>query len=315
MRHTYRPEMRHFGVIQALRSGIVLVCLSVLGAAGVASAQAAGARQAAPVAPQVGPVPGWTDWADLALASPVVLSVVTSDIDRLSKRDAPDVPPGQVRAIVRADLTAAIRAPGVLPAEAAWRWQGPADARGRAPIPKGARYLLFAEPLTGGSDPAVQPLKLTGSAAMQPWSAEAEATVRAVLTEAMGGKARAMLVTGVRDGFRTAGDVPGASESQFFLDASDGRPLTLVVTREAGAQPRVTAATGELVDRAQPIRPRTLLWRGLACGMPDALPDALAADAELAADYALARAAIGACGRRLSADGRGNLPAAPVAPR
>lgn len=309
MLRTYRPDMRHFAVTCAVRSGLVLAVLSLLGAPEWAGAQATGA----PAAPRIGPEPGWTDWADLALASPVVLSVVTSDIDRLSKRDAPDVPPGQVRAIVRADLTAAIRAPGVLPAEAAWRWQGPADARGRAPIPKGARYLLFAEPLTGGGDPAVQPLKLTGSAAMQPWTAEGEAIVREVLTEALGGKARAMLVTGVRDGFRTEGDVPGTSESQFFLEASDGLPLTLVVERAPGSEPRVLATGGELVDRAQPVRPRTLLWRGLACGMPGVLPASLAGNAGLEADYALARERIGPCGRRLAADGSGNWPTGPAA--
>jgi hypothetical protein len=255
------------------------------------------------VAPQIGPQPSWTDWADLALASPLVLSVVTNDIDRLSQRDAPDVPAGEVRAIVRAGLTAAIRAPGVLPAEAAWRWQGPADAKGRAPIPRGARLLVFGEPLTGGSDPAVQPLRLTGTAAQQPWSAEGEGVVRDVLKQALGGK-RAMLVTGVRDGFRSEGDVPGASESQFFLEASDGLPLTLLVTRVPDAAPQLRVATGDLVDRAQPVAPRTLVWRGLACGMPAALPPALAGNAGLAEDYALARQQIGPCGRRLAPGGK-----------
>jgi hypothetical protein len=210
------------------------------------------------------------------------------------------VPAGEVRAIVRAGLQAAIRAPGVLPAEAAWRWQGPADSRGRAPIPRGAPLLLFAEPLGGGGDPAVQPLKLIGPAGQQPWRAEDEAIVRDVLRQALARNARVMLVTGVKDAFRSEGDVPGASESQFFLEATDGRPLTLLVTRQPGAEPMVRVATGDLVDRAQPVAPRTLLWRGLACGMPDRLPDALAGNAGLVDDYALARAEVGACGRRLA---------------
>lgn len=285
--------------------------LSLLGAACAGLVTAPAVAQAArevPPAAQVGPVPAWADWADLALASPVVLSVAINDVDRLSARDAPDVPAGEVRAVVRAGLQAAIRAPGVLPAEAAWRWQGPADARGRAPIPKGARYLVFGAPLSGGGDPAVQPLKLTGSAAMQPWSAEAEGIVRDVLKQALGRGARAMLVTGVRDGFRSEGDVPGTSESQFFLEASDGLPLALVVTRSPAAEPEVRVATGDLVDRAQPVEPRTLLWRGLACGMPDELPRALADNPGLRGDYALARERIGPCGRRLAPGG--NLPAA-----
>jgi hypothetical protein len=253
----------------------------------------------APAAPRIGAEPSWTDWADLALASPVVLSVVVGSVDRLSRRAAPDVPAGEVRAIVRAGLSAAIRAPGVLPAEAAWRWQGPADGRGRAPIPKGAPLLLFAAPLSGGGDPAVQPLRLIGPNGQQPWSAGGEAIVRDVLQQALVRNARVMLVTGVKDGFRSEGDVPGTSESQFFLEASDGRPLTLLVSRVPGAEPEVRAATGDLVDRARPIEPRTLLWRGLACGMPEELPARLAENPGLAEDYALARARIGACGRRL----------------
>jgi hypothetical protein len=188
----------------------------------------------------------------------------------------------------------------VLPAEAAWRWQGPSDSRGRVPIPKGAPLLLFAEPLGGGSDPAVQPLKLLAEGGQQPWSAQVEAIVRDVLRQALSRNARVMLVTGVKDAFRSEGDVAGASESQFFLEATDGRPLTLLVTRQPGTEPLVRVATGDLVDRAQPVAPRTLLWRGLACGMPDRLPAVLAANPGLAEDYAVARAEIGACGRRLS---------------
>jgi len=269
------------------------------------------ARQApAPVAPQLGPVPSWTDWADLALSSPVVLHVEVGSVKRLSRRAAPDVPAGAVRAIVRAGLRAAIRAPGILPAEAAWRWQGPAGPRGRVPIPRGAPLLVFAQALSGGGDPAVQPLELVQPGGQQPWSAAGEAIVRDVLKQALSPSARVMLVTGVRDAFRSEGDLAGASESQFFLEATDGRPLTLLVTRKPGTGPMVRVATGDLVDRAQPVAPRTLLWRGLACGLPEMLPPALAANRGLADDYALARSDIGACGRRIGVPGtwRGNSP-------
>lgn len=239
----------------------------------------------------------WTDWADLALASPVVIVGTIADVERLGRKEAPDVPPGQVRALVEATLTAALKAPSVLPQGAAWLWQGATDARGRPPFKEPLPVIVFASPMSGGGNPSVQALRLTAPHAQQPWSAESEQTVRSILTQALQPAAQGLMVTGVKDAFRTSGDVPGASESQFFLSTEGGRPITLIVKRRPDSAPRVLAATGELVDRAAPVTKQTLLWRGLACGMPAALPHALAEDGELAADYSLARTAIGACGR------------------
>jgi hypothetical protein len=251
----------------------------------------------------------WTDWADLALAAPVVLAGTLTDVERASRKESADLPPGEGRAIVRAGLTAALKAPGLLPAEAAWRWEGAVDARRRPPFAPKAPVLVFGEPLSGGGNPAVQPLRLVARHGQQPWSPAAEAIVRDILRQAQalgkaGSGAQAPMVTGVADGFRTTGDVPGVSESQFFLTSADGVPLTLLVRRAPGTGPQVMVATGELVDRARPVAPRTLLWRGLACGLPGGLPAALAADAGLVSDYALARASIGACGRTVAAPGQ-----------
>ena len=255
---------------------------------------------AAPAQPQAPAIPlSWTDWADLALLSPVVIRATVNRVDRLSKKEAPDVPPGDVRALVRADLAAALKSPGVLPAEAAWRWQGPADAKGRVPFGKKADVLLFAAPLSGGADPSVQPLALSGVSGQQPWSAEGEAVVRDVLRQALKPGAAGLMVTGLRDAFHAEGEIAGTSESQFFLRTEGGAPLTLVVTRAPGVPAQVRVATGDLVDGAQSVQPRTLLWRGLACGMPARLPAAFSGSAALAADWALAQRAIGACGRTL----------------
>ena len=239
----------------------------------------------------------WTDLADLALASPVVLSAVVSRVDRVGRRDAPDVPQGHVRALVRADLSAALKAPALLPASAAWFWQGPAGQRGRPPFAKSAPVLVFAAPLAGGGDPETQPMRLTTAHGQQPWSAGAEAAVRDILSQALQPGADGLMVTGVNDGFRTIGAIPGMSESQFFLATQGGRPLTMVVRRAPAAEPVIAVATGDLVDRAAPVQPRTLVWRGLACGLPDRLPVRLADNADLSEDYALARQSIGPCGR------------------
>lgn len=240
----------------------------------------------------------WTDLADLALAAPVVLSAEVRSIDRLGPRSAPDVPPGEVRALVEAGLTSVLKAPAVLPAGAAWLWQGEADRRGRPPFAKQAPVLLFARPLAGGADPAVQALALVAPHAQQPWSAETDAAVRAILRQAQTGSVG--LVTAVVDAAHSAGEVDGASESQMFLSTEAGRPLTLIVRRAAGAPPLLLAATGELVSTAGPVERRTLLWRALACGLPEALPPALAADPALERDYRFARQSLGACGRTVA---------------
>lgn len=244
--------------------------------------------------------PSWTDLADLALAAPVVLVGQISEVDRLPRKETPGLPANEVRALVQADLSAALRSPSVLPRGAAWLWQGPADARGRPPFGKETPVLVFARPLSGGARPEVQALQLVSADAQVPWSAQAEADVRAILQAARQPGAAGLMVTGVRDAFHSEGDVPGASESQFFLRTEGGRPISLVVRRMPDAQPQVLAASGDLVDGAAPVAPQTLLWRALACGLPANLPDAFAGQAALAADYALALGSLGPCGRRLS---------------
>ena len=250
-------------------------------------------------APAAAQQPSWTDWADLALAAPVVLVGSVGKVDRLSRRDAPDVPPTEVRALVQADLQSVLKAPGAMPQGAAWLWQGAADAKGRAPFAKKDVVFAFARPLSGGARPEVQALQLVSPAGQQPWTAEADATVRAILQAALKPGAAGLMVTGISDGFRSEGDVPGTSESQFFLTTEGGRPVTLVVRHEPGRAAEVLAGAGEMVDRAQPIQPETLLWRGLACGLPQQLPPTLAGRDGLASDYRVAMASIGPCGRTL----------------
>jgi hypothetical protein len=237
----------------------------------------------------------WTDWADLALAAPAVLVADLRGIDRLDRKAAPDVPPGEVRALVTADVRSVLKAPGLFPAGAAWLWQGPADGRGRAPLAKAMPVLLFAAPMPGGARPEVQALRLVAPHGQQPWRAADEDVVRRILRAAQAGGAP--MVTGVSDAARTSGDVEGDSESQIFLTTEAGMPMTMLVRRSSGAAPRLEVATGDLVSNAAPVERETLLWRGLACGLPPALPPQLAADAGLVADYAFALDTLGPCGR------------------
>lgn len=241
--------------------------------------------------------PSWTDWADLALASPSVLVVSTEKASKLSRKTAPDVPPGEIRVLVEARLTAALKAPGLLPAQAEWLWQGAPDARGRPPFAKTDPLLLFGQPVAGSTSPEVQQFRLSRPDAAQPWTPEAERIVRAILAEAALPGNAGLMVTAVSDGFHSAGTIAGASESQFFLATEAGQPATLVVQRSPGAPPQITLATGDVIDRATPVAPQSLRWRALACGLPPALPEPLATAPELVADYAAALASLGPCGR------------------
>lgn len=242
--------------------------------------------------------PGWSDLADLVLASPAIVVATIADARRLSSRDAPDVAPGEVRVLVRAGLTAALRAPDLLPARAEWQWQGAPAARGRPPFARGDRVIAFLQPVPGGGTD-LQRYRLVSAQAQLAWTPEREAAVRAILVEAVDQRREGLLVTGISDAFRTEGDVAGNSESQFFLSTRSGRPLTLTVTRAPGSEPQVRLATGDLIDRGQPVAPRTLPWHALACGLPDQLPANLAEKPGLAEDYAFARQSLGPCGRRL----------------
>lgn len=245
----------------------------------------------------------WTDLADLALASPVVLSATVRRADRVGGRSALDVPAGDVRVLVRADLSAVLKAPSLLPASAAWLWQGRADGRGRPGFAKAAPVLVFATPLVGGSQPEIQPLRLVSPHGQVPWTAQTEAVVRGILSQSVKPGATGLMVTAVSDGFRTDGAIAGVSESQFFLATEGGKPMTLVVRRAPGVPPAVLVATDDLVDRAAAVQPYTLVWRGLACGLPEALAAPLADNAGLVEDFGLARASIGPCGRTVTPPG------------
>lgn len=263
----------------------------------LALSAAASAQPAASPATNESAMGEWTALADLALASPVILRGTVERVRRISGKAAADVPPGEARLLVEVELADVMKTPDILPAKAEWLWQGRLGEDGKAPFRKGDIVLGFLSAPTAGPKPDVLQYRLTASGGQRAWTAERETAVRALLTDAAAGGA--VMVTGVSDGFHTQGAVEGISESQFFLGTSVGKPLTLVVNRNGDAAPTVRVATGDVISAsARPVVPRTLVWRGLACGLPKTLPAPLATDAGLAADYALALRAIGPCGER-----------------
>ncbi|KPF77880.1 hypothetical protein IP88_05360 [alpha proteobacterium AAP81b] len=245
-----------------------------------------------PVPPLPAPALAFADVADLTLAAPVIIRATIVATQRIADKAAPGLAPGRTRLLVTARTDAAIVAPAAVPATLTWLWDAPRDARGKLPRPQGAAVLAWLDaPATDGAT------RLVAGAGLQPATPGLEARIRAIATAARSGDVPQP--TGVANGFRGEGTVPGESESQFFLTTRDGGTVALVVTTRPGERRRVAVARGDVIDdAATEVRPETLLQYRLACFLP-ARPDAVAGDAALAADWQAALAAIGPCGRTL----------------
>ena len=251
-----------------------------------------GGLHAAPVASS--PLPAVTGYADLAalgLAAPTVLRVTIEKADRIDPSQAADVRPGNARLLISAATTAAIVAPGEVPAHIEYLWDTPLDARGKLPKLKGADALVF---LRGGAGQ----FALISAHGQVAWSPATDARLRGILTEARQGTVP--IVTGVTSGFHVAGAVPGEAESQFFLATRDGKPVSLVVLTRPGEPQHLSVALGDVIDEAAAgVKPNTLLWYRLACFLPKELPAAIGNDPDVAGDYRFVLASLGPCGRTL----------------
>ncbi|OYU15237.1 MAG: hypothetical protein CFE37_06630 [Alphaproteobacteria bacterium PA4] len=240
--------------------------------------------------------PGYADVADLTLAASAIVRATIVDVERISAKQAPGLADDRARLLVTAAVDAVLIAPGTTPARLQWLWDAPLDARGKPPKPKGQAVLAWlTAPASDGKT------QLLTRQAQQPHDPALESRIRAIAAEARSGTVP--VITGVANGFRADGSVAGESESQFFLNATGGKGVTLVVTARPGEPRRVTVASGDVIDEsAVPVQRDTLLWYRLACFLPATLPAAAGgADRALAADWQAALASLGPCGRGLPA--------------
>jgi len=257
----------------------------------IMSAYSASAQPAAPQL-SVDRLANYADIADLALAAPVVARATITNIAGLSSKQSGSAAPGRVRQAVTVRLGNLLVAPGSMAPTLSWLWDAPADAKGRPPKAKGLDVLAFlATPTADGGT------RLISRRAMQPYDPALADQVRAIIAENRSGTVP--VITGVSNGFRADGTLPGESESQFFLTSSDGRATTLVVQNRPGEVRRVLVARGDIIDEsAQRVKPGTLLWYRLACFLPATLPaSAGGGDPALARDWRDAMASLGPCGR------------------
>lgn len=252
----------------------------------------AASAQPVPAAATIAGLTRFADIADLALAAPTIVRATITRATPAPARQAGTAPTGRVRLAVTAAVSNPLLAPGPLGARLSFLWDAPAGPRGRAPNVKGMEILAFL----GNVDPGGA-TRLVSSRAVQPWDQALADQVRLILADQRSG--RVPVITGVSNGFRADGTVPGESESQFFLTSRDGRPLTLVVQNRPGEVRRVLLARGDIIDEsAERVQPGTLLWYRLACALPATLPPGAGSDdPALARDWRDALASLGPCNR------------------
>ncbi len=242
----------------------------------------------------------YADLADLGAGAPVVAHLRVRSADRLNAREATTVRAGFARFEIEAEVVALIRSPGGLPARIRYLVDLPNDSRGRpSRITRRSEFLVMASRVPNRPDE----LRLVTADAQIPYSAAAADMLRSIIREASGGDAPPRIV-GIGRAFSVPGNLPGESETQFFLLTADQRPISLTVLRRPGEQVRWSVALGEIVDEgAGPPRPDTLLWYRLACTLPARLPaDALSEAApeearSIQADYRVIMDGLGRCAR------------------
>lgn len=270
--------------------------LRVIGAC-LCLATLAAAQKSAVIPPE--PKLTYADVADLALPAPIVAQVRIRKAELLKGELAGQVAPGQRRYLVSADTMAVIRGQDGLPPRIAYVVDVSPDTRGKWPKLVKSDVIVFARPVKGR--PAE--IRLAAPDAQQPATPALAALVRRLLTEA-GSPDAPPKVLGVGEAFHVEGTVEGEGETQIFLVAADGRPLSLNVWRQPGMAPRWAVSVGEIVDQSATLPARdTLLWYRLACTLPPRLPPASTqllaeSDAALAAeDYAAIMTGLGRCQR------------------
>lgn len=241
----------------------------------------------------------YADTADLALGAPIVAQIRVRNVDELRGKLAPGLATGARRYLVEADVLAVIRGQGGLPPRITYITDVRPTGDGKWPKLRKKSVIVFGTAVAG--KPAS--IRLIAPDAQQSFTPEFAARVRAVLQEANSASAPPQ-VTAVGQAFHVPGTIQGEGETQIFLKAHDGRPLSLSVWRNPGTAPRWAVSLGEIVDEsAAPPARDTLLWYRLACFLPPRLPAESVSDldaerAQIASeDYATIMAGLGPCAR------------------
>ncbi|MBB5686044.1 hypothetical protein [Sphingobium boeckii] len=250
------------------------------------------------------PIAGsYADLADLALAAPVVIDAKIVSATRMKDEISTPVQTAFARYLIESDVISLIRGAGGSPPRIRYVANVRLDSRGKAPKLKKSRVLILARPVPG--KPA--DLQLIAPDAQLAWSAETEATLRAIISEAVS-PGSAPRIARVGHAFHVPGAIRGESETQIFLITDSGEPVSLSIIRRPGQGPRWAVALGEIVDEsAATPKPQSLLWYRLACFLPRELPESAVDNADpvifdqARADYRVVIDGLGVCTRNRAA--------------
>jgi hypothetical protein len=241
----------------------------------------------------------YADLATLIEASTVIARVRVDDQATVEPERSPGLERGQVRLYVEAETEAVLKAPGALGESLSYLVDVPVDAKGKPPKLKKLPFLIAARAVPGRPGQ----LQLVAPDAQFPAEPSTEARLRAVIAD-LASPAAPPRITGVRDAMSVAGNLAGESETQVFLESSDGTPVSLTVLRRPGQEPAWGISWTEIVDQAaRPPARETLEWYRLACYLPPELPrDAFlqndqSARSQAQADYRYVLGQMGECAR------------------
>lgn len=241
----------------------------------------------------------YADVADLSIRSAIAAHVKIRKAERVKLLASDPLPADRKRYVITAEVVALIRGAGGLPPQIRYLVDVKNDQKGKQPTLKKAEMIIFG--VTVPNRPGE--VQLSAPDAQVPMTPDLAAQVRAVLAAVTRDDAPP-LILGVGDAFHVPGSLSGQGETQIFLRASDGRPVSLSIWREPGLLPRWAVSLGEIVDQeAGPPQRDTLLWYRLACFLPRTLPadSTVALDpdtAQIAAqDYQTVLGGLGDCKR------------------
>ena len=232
-------------------------------------------------------------------SSPLVLRAQVRRMRAVEAERAPGLRPGFGRFLVTARPGALLWGPGLNAGDLTYLADIPLDARGKPPKLVRTEVLVFARAVPNRPGE----LQLVAPDAQVPWGPQAEARLRAILTE-LASPDRPPHITGVREAIHVPGNLAGEGETQLFLSTREGTAAAITVTHLPGRQPTWTYSFSEVAGAGgQPPMRETLAWYRLACFLPGELPRAADISdrpqhrARAQADWRLVMRELGECTR------------------